>query len=183
VQSKGERTRDRIRAAALTLFQQRGWQIKIEDIAGGAGLGVAAVYLHYGTKQDLLGAACQPFLEEIDRRARQDVTNGLTHREAIIAHIRRLCEHPLTLVIAAAWGERLVQPRKVDILVAVPLPLLLVTLIDRGQVGEAIDGSLNAHELATYHTYALLAALAIRPNEAAKVAELTLSQLLPALGL
>ncbi|WP_161605956.1 TetR/AcrR family transcriptional regulator [Microlunatus speluncae] len=50
-------TRDRIQAAAITLFTRRGFAAtSVQDIAGEAGISTGLMYRHYRTKDDLFGA-------------------------------------------------------------------------------------------------------------------------------
>ncbi len=50
-------TRDRIQAAAITLFTRKGFAAtSVQDIAGKAGISTGLMYRHYRTKDDLFGA-------------------------------------------------------------------------------------------------------------------------------
>lgn len=53
--SIGRETAERIRAAALSLFARHGYAaVSMREIAGDVGIGAAAIYNHFATKQDLL---------------------------------------------------------------------------------------------------------------------------------
>lgn len=54
-QTKGQGTASRARAAALSLFARHGYSaVSMREIAGEVGVGAAALYNHFATKQDLL---------------------------------------------------------------------------------------------------------------------------------
>lgn len=53
--SNGKETAERIRNAALRLFARHGYAaVSMREIAGDVGIGAAAIYNHFATKQDLL---------------------------------------------------------------------------------------------------------------------------------
>ena len=53
--SIGRETAERIREAALSLFARHGYAaVSMREIAGDVGIGAAAIYNHFATKQDLL---------------------------------------------------------------------------------------------------------------------------------
>ncbi|MGB0412018.1 MAG: TetR/AcrR family transcriptional regulator [Pikeienuella sp.] len=53
--SNGRETAERIREAALRLFARHGYAaVSMREIAGDVGIGAAAIYNHFATKQDLL---------------------------------------------------------------------------------------------------------------------------------
>lgn len=54
-QTRGDRTRARLQAAAVSAFSAHGFHATTtRDIADAAGMSPAAVYVHYGTKEELL---------------------------------------------------------------------------------------------------------------------------------
>ena len=55
--SDARRNRDRVVAAALELFASRGIDVSVREIASAAGVGLATVYRHFPTRDDLVDAA------------------------------------------------------------------------------------------------------------------------------
>jgi AcrR family transcriptional regulator len=56
LRADAERNRDRILDAAAQLFAERGLAVPLEDIARGAGVGVATLYRRFPTRADLAAA-------------------------------------------------------------------------------------------------------------------------------
>lgn len=65
--SKAERTRAAILQVALERFSERGYDgTRLSDIADQLGLTRAALYYHFRSKDDLLVALVEPYLDAID---------------------------------------------------------------------------------------------------------------------
>lgn len=63
-------TRDRLQAAAITLFTRKGFAAtSVGDIAGAAGVSVGLLYRHYRTKEDLFGDLVEQAATGLDRVA------------------------------------------------------------------------------------------------------------------
>src|SRR5258708_35832178 len=59
---RSEATAERIRGAALELFQTRFFgEVTLAGIAGAAGVTVPTLLAHFGRKEDLFVAACEPW--------------------------------------------------------------------------------------------------------------------------
>lgn len=60
-------TRDRIRAVALELFTTRGYErTSLREIAEHLGVTKAAVYYHFKSKEDIVGALVGDFLRDVE---------------------------------------------------------------------------------------------------------------------
>ncbi|MBF9069180.1 TetR/AcrR family transcriptional regulator [Streptacidiphilus fuscans] len=87
----GQRTRDRLLAAALELLAQRGQEgVTLREITDLAGANVAAVSYHFGSLKALCDAAIEQALEQyldaqIDAVASLDSTSGLEELAAAFA--------------------------------------------------------------------------------------------------
>ena len=66
VQKRSREKRDRLKAAALALFGEKGYEkTSIEDIAGRAQLAVGGFYQHFRSKRQLLLVLMDEFLERL----------------------------------------------------------------------------------------------------------------------
>jgi AcrR family transcriptional regulator len=66
VQKRSHQKRDRLKAAALALFGEKGYEkTSIEDIAGRAQLAVGGFYQHFRSKRQLLVVLMDEFLERL----------------------------------------------------------------------------------------------------------------------
>lgn len=72
-QQQAAATRDRIAAAARTLFADRGYGVtSIEAIAAAAGVAVRTVYSAFGSKREILSRICDNWLDEAGARERAE---------------------------------------------------------------------------------------------------------------
>jgi AcrR family transcriptional regulator len=63
--SDARRNRERIVAAARTLFAREGLDASVEDITREAGVGMGTLYRHFPTKDDLIDAVLEDALAEL----------------------------------------------------------------------------------------------------------------------
>lgn len=85
---RADRRPDEILDAALAAFNERGFDAtRVEDIARGAGLSKAGVYLYFGAKEDILRALIEREIAPIVRNARALAEEG---RNDPLATLRRL---------------------------------------------------------------------------------------------
>ncbi|WP_081438850.1 TetR/AcrR family transcriptional regulator [Pseudofrankia asymbiotica] len=59
------RNRERVLAAALELYRERGGAFTVEEVASRAGVGVGTVYRRFPTKNALLDELARPFFEQL----------------------------------------------------------------------------------------------------------------------
>ncbi|HTE63053.1 MAG TPA: helix-turn-helix domain-containing protein [Solirubrobacteraceae bacterium] len=64
------RNRERVLAAAVAVFAERGIEASVPDVAARAGVGKATVYRSFPTKEHLVAAVVLERMEEFERRAR-----------------------------------------------------------------------------------------------------------------
>jgi AcrR family transcriptional regulator len=113
-QLQAEETKRRIASAARQLFAERGYvSTSVAAVAGAAGVAVRTVYAAFGTKQAILAAICDSWLQEAEvfplmAQARSDPNPE--HRLALIARINRQQwergSDVVTLLEAAAAADR-----------------------------------------------------------------------------
>jgi AcrR family transcriptional regulator len=141
--------------ATLELLAERGFQAATMDaIAARAGVGKNTIYRRWGSKEELVADAVH------DLSAELDVLEGDDLRAVLLDHIRdfmQLFADPLVGRIlpgllgelhrnpelAAAWGERVVRPRRPAI------DDLLRLALERGELRKGIDPDLIADLLAS----------------------------------
>lgn len=93
LRADAERNRQRILAAAATVFAERGVDVSMDDIADAAGVGVGTVYRRFPSKDDLIEALFEEKIRAIEGAARRgleadDPWTGFETflREACAAH-------------------------------------------------------------------------------------------------
>ncbi|MGH3098032.1 MAG: TetR/AcrR family transcriptional regulator [Streptosporangiales bacterium] len=143
--TKRTRTRRALLAAAEEVFTSKGWvATRIEDVADHAGVSVPTAYQHFRSKHALVAYVYAPRVEQQHDRARRRMGAGGPVRAALEAHVRDLlamagANPPLTTALVSAVEEYTIRAGPVrpgddaDPRTIVPLPEVLVELIDRGQ--------------------------------------------------
>jgi AcrR family transcriptional regulator len=66
-----ERNRQRILAAAAAVFNERGLEVSLDEIARAAGVGVGTVYRRFGTKEELIEALFMDRINAVSATAEQ----------------------------------------------------------------------------------------------------------------
>lgn len=163
----GPDTRDRLLAAALTVFERDGYEgARVADIARAAGLTTGAIYSRYRGKADLL-------LEAITARTRDEVdallevTPGEEARFVLASLGRRLAERddaagPSVLVESLGAARR--DP---DLAEQVRASLArrertLVELVERARAAGEIATDLDADAIARFCLSLAIGSLAVR---------------------
>jgi AcrR family transcriptional regulator len=104
------RNRARLLEAARELFASRGVDVSVREIARDAGTGIATVYRHFPTRDDLVDAVLEEVFEELVAAGE----HSLAHAEAwsgfaeLVEHALSLCarNRGLTDVLETQRGRR-----------------------------------------------------------------------------
>lgn len=101
--TKRERTRTALIGAAVTLFNEQGYQVSMEDIATRAGVSVATAYNYFPSKDMLPGECLGPLFDDLGEGVRHDLNAEADPESAISRHLHdtvRLLQRNRRLVIA-----------------------------------------------------------------------------------
>jgi AcrR family transcriptional regulator len=113
--ARGSRRRERTRtllldAAELLLSQRAPEEIRIEDVAGQAGISAASVYVHFGTKDALMAAVTERVLALATQALRSAYAAQTSPLERFAgvgsAYLRLLLDHPAVVKYLTVTGER-----------------------------------------------------------------------------
>ncbi|MCO5222433.1 MAG: TetR/AcrR family transcriptional regulator [Thermomicrobiales bacterium] len=142
---------ERVLIAALELYDERGLQAEVREIAARAGVGVGTVYRNFPTKDDLTNAVLQQL---VDRWSASLIEAETT--EDSIGALRALLAHGLELIRRHQWLMELsmqpqaVQPstiekmREMMSLQQEALGRIIARAIDQGEIRAGIDVPLVA---------------------------------------
>lgn len=84
-----QRRRDQIAAAALDLFEARGFHgTSMEDIAAAVGMRASSLYNHYKSKQELLAEVTITTMEDLLRANAAALVGDLSPTEKLLATMR-----------------------------------------------------------------------------------------------
>lgn len=84
-----ERNRARIVEAAQSAFAEHGLDVPLEDVAQGAGVGIATLYRRFPTRDDLIAACFERRLAEYARAAEEalEAPDGWSGFHAYVEHV------------------------------------------------------------------------------------------------
>lgn len=107
VRANGQHAREKILLAALGLFAEKGYAgTSVRDVAGAAGVNLAAIAYHFGDKAGLYQAALHEFLQNASTEVPSFDEPGLTLREALQRYMR-ICLLPIGMGKAALLSVQL----------------------------------------------------------------------------
>jgi AcrR family transcriptional regulator len=202
--TKRERTRAALIGAAVTLFNEQGYQVSMEDIATRAGVSVATAYNYFPSKDMLPGECLGPLFDDLDEGVRHDLNAETDPESAISRHLHdtvRLLQRNRRLVIAfmtaylahegtgADYGFNLANTADLahDLGVWTKLTKPLANLLsnhaglNKFDVSErATTTSADNYNVSEFYTKALVMRAIGHPTESAdQIATFVLKQLLP----
>lgn len=172
--ARGKRSREALIGVARERFERRGYfTTTVADIAEQAGVSEATVYSHFGSKRGIAAAALAHLMEPLEAGMRRDSEGGLSVPDLIRGHLRRLAEtlhrhHGLSgafmeILIAVTETGPPVDPR--DPRSVVPVPRVLVPVLERGKREGRVRTDLDTYELAAMITNAAMVRVFTRPLE------------------
>lgn len=193
-ETKRQRTRALLLAAAGEHFTARGWQAtRVEDIARDAGVSVATAFNHF-SKHSLLGHVYIPLFEPLITAARADIESDADALDALCRHVRDLStlgrtQQTLTAALLAAVLEQTVNVNgsakpgdENDVRNIVPFPAPMIELIGYGQRTGRFRAEVSSIEVGAYHTNGLMLRILTKRDESATAtAEFVLDQMVPPL--
>ena len=105
------RNRERVVAAAVALFAERGIEASVPEVAARAGVGKATVYRSFPTKGDLIAAVVLDWLGAFERRARDqlDAPDAWVALRDLLAEsaFKQSADHTLSCALAADVASEL----------------------------------------------------------------------------
>ena len=85
-----ERNRGRIVEAAQAAFAEHGLDVPLEEVAGGAGVGIATLYRRFPTRDDLIAACFERRLADYARAA-EDALEAPDGWTGFCTYVERIC--------------------------------------------------------------------------------------------
>ncbi|MGV7207163.1 CerR family C-terminal domain-containing protein [Oxalobacteraceae bacterium A2-2] len=139
VRTGGQVSREKILDTALGLFVRKGYAgTSVRDVAGAAGVNLAAISYHFGDKAGLYQAALHEFLVDEEHPAPPDIT-GLTLQDAMRLYMRTVLQ-PLSKGRRALLTVQLRVREYVE-----PSGLLAEVTADRDRVYQFLLDILTRH--------------------------------------
>jgi AcrR family transcriptional regulator len=78
------RNRDKIIEAARTIFRTRGYDAPLDDIAKAAGVGAGTLYRHFPTRESLVDAVMQAWVDRVNDAVGKVLAEGGSSRELLL---------------------------------------------------------------------------------------------------
>lgn len=85
VRADAKRNYDRIVEAARIAFRERGYDTSLDQIAKEAGVGPGTLYRHFPTRDDLIDAVMQSWVDHVEETADKVLTHEGGPRELLLA--------------------------------------------------------------------------------------------------
>ncbi|MEU4115897.1 helix-turn-helix domain-containing protein [Kitasatospora sp. NPDC028055] len=134
-------------AAARALFEERGDEVQMPEVARAAGVGIGTVYRHFPNKQALVEAAAEHRFAEILQFARADCLRDPgsgTGLARYLRHVGRMLaeDHGLSASVVAAVGSS--APRGEML---AQLEVAVGALIDQGRAAGTLREDLTVRDV------------------------------------
>jgi AcrR family transcriptional regulator len=84
VRADAARNRDKIIEAARAAFRERGFDAPLDDIAKSAGVGPGTLYRHFPTRESLVDAVMQAWVDRVNDAVGKVLAEGGTSRELLL---------------------------------------------------------------------------------------------------
>jgi AcrR family transcriptional regulator len=84
VRADAARNRDKIVEAARVAFRTRGYDAPLDDIAKAAGVGAGTLYRHFPTRDALIDAVMQAWVDRVNDAVGKVLAEGGTPRELLL---------------------------------------------------------------------------------------------------
>jgi len=92
VRADAARNRDKIVEAARVAFRTRGYDAPLDDIAKAAGVGAGTLYRHFPTRESLVDAVMQAWVERVNDAVGKVLAGGGTSRELLLRWFEQYVE-------------------------------------------------------------------------------------------
>jgi AcrR family transcriptional regulator len=86
------RNRDKIVEAAREAFRSRGYDAPLDDIAKAAGVGPGTLYRHFPTRESLVDAVMQAWVDRVNDAVGKTLAEGGTARDLLLRWCRQYVE-------------------------------------------------------------------------------------------
>jgi AcrR family transcriptional regulator len=85
MRADAQRNRDRIVEVAREVFREQGYDASLDEVAKRAGVGAGTLYRHFPTRDDLLDAIMQSWVDRVNQAADKALAHEGPPRELLIA--------------------------------------------------------------------------------------------------
>jgi AcrR family transcriptional regulator len=92
MRADAQRNRDRIVEVAREVFRERGYDAPLDDIAKRAGVGAGTLYRHFPTRDALLDAIMQSWVDRVNEGAEKALAFEGSDRELLIGWLETYAE-------------------------------------------------------------------------------------------
>jgi AcrR family transcriptional regulator len=84
MRADAQRNRDRIVEAARAVFREKGYDAPLDEVSRRAGVGAGTLYRHFPTKDELLDAVMQAWLDEVEEKTEKALAHEGPPREILL---------------------------------------------------------------------------------------------------
>jgi AcrR family transcriptional regulator len=85
MRADAQRNRDRIVEVAREVFREQGYDASLDEVARRAGVGAGTLYRHFPSRENLLDAIMQSWVDQVDEAADKALTHEGPPRDLLLA--------------------------------------------------------------------------------------------------
>jgi len=85
MRADAQRNRDRIVEVAREVFREHGYDASLDEVAKRAGVGAGTLYRHFPTRENLLDAIMQSWVDRVDEAAAKALAHEGPARDLLVA--------------------------------------------------------------------------------------------------
>jgi AcrR family transcriptional regulator len=85
MRADAQRNRDRLVEAAREVFREQGYDASLDEVAKRAGVGAGTLYRHFPTRENLLDAIMQSWVDRVDESAAKVLAHEGPPRDLLLA--------------------------------------------------------------------------------------------------
>ena len=85
MRADAQRNRDRLVEVAREVFRDQGYDASLDEVAKRAGVGPGTLYRHFPTRENLVDAIMQSWVERVDEAAEKALTHEGSPRDLLLA--------------------------------------------------------------------------------------------------
>ena len=85
MRADAQRNRDRIVEVAREVFREQGYDASLDEVAKRAGVGAGTLYRHFPTRENLIDAIMQSWVDRVDEAAEKALAHEGPPRELLLA--------------------------------------------------------------------------------------------------
>ena len=85
MRADAQRNRDKLVEVAREVFREQGYDASLDEVAKRAGVGAGTLYRHFPSRESLLDAIMQSWVDRVEEAAEKSMAREGSHRDVLVA--------------------------------------------------------------------------------------------------